>query len=75
MTPRQVLNMPPGDRAPALRQHALRRLGELQAIEAEAARKVARRERELARLSRLAAFHRVELPADVASRLQPRSTP
>lgn len=72
MTPRQVRNMPPGDRGPALRQHALRRLGELQAIEAETARKVAWRERELARLSCLARHHRVELPADVTARLHPK---
>ena len=75
MHPYMLLRMPAGDRAPALRQHALRRLGELQAIEAEAARQVARRERELARLSRLARHHRVDLPADVTARLQPRSTP
>lgn len=75
MTSYEVLRMPAGDRGPAIRQHALRRLSELQAIEAEAARQVERRRRELERLARLARHHRVELPADVTARLKPRSTP
>jgi hypothetical protein len=67
-----LLRMPAGDRGPAIRQHALHRLGELEAIEAEAARQVARRERELERLRRLAAHHHVELPAAVAARITPK---
>lgn len=75
MTSFEVLRMPAGDRGPALRQHALRRLEELLAIEAEAARQVARRERELARLSRLARYHRVELPPDVTARIETQRVP
>ena len=75
MTSYEVLRMPAGDRGPALRQHALRHLEELEKLEAEMAAKVERRRRSLERLARLARYHRVELPADVVTRLKPRSTP
>ncbi|MGH1588650.1 hypothetical protein ACRBEV_10140 [Methylobacterium phyllosphaerae] len=71
MTPAVLLRMPPGDRAPALRQYALHRLEEFEKLEAEFAAKLARRRRALERLARLAKYHRVELPADVTARLQP----
>lgn len=70
-----LLRMPAGDRGPAIRQHALHRLAELEAIEAEAARQVARRRRELERLARLAHHHRINLPAAVTARITPERAP
>ena len=69
MTPYMLLRMPAGDRAPALRQHALRRLGELEQLEAEIAAKIERCRHSLERLARLARHHHVDLPAAVVARI------
>lgn len=72
MSSGDLLRLPAGDSGPALRQHALHRLAELERIEVEAARQVARRQRELERLAR---HHKLALPADVTARLQPQRKP